>query len=120
VITRDYGGNANQYASQLGYLNRNHRKVEIRGICESGCALALGAENVCVGKKASVGFHYAYDERKGKVLPQFTDEFYSKIPEHIYSEVRPYLRKDVWSMSRLNYHQLVNLGIPACGDRGAF
>lgn len=55
VIVWDRGGSIAEYI--LHYVGSG--PVEIRGLCESACTLALGHRETCVTPDATLGFHLA-------------------------------------------------------------
>ena len=62
VVHEDLGGSVDAYASRV--LTYKGRKVHVRieGDCASACTMLAGLppDRVCVGPKATFGFHQAY------------------------------------------------------------
>lgn len=62
-ITRDHGGEVEQYKAKYKRIRDTGQRVIIDGICNSACTLVLGIvprQKVCVTPRASLGFHEAY------------------------------------------------------------
>jgi hypothetical protein len=62
-ITRDYGGELEQYKSKYAAIRDRGERVIIDGVCNSACTLVLGIvpiNRICVTPRASLGFHMAY------------------------------------------------------------
>jgi hypothetical protein len=66
-ITRDHGGDVEQYKSTYVRLRDKGERVIIDGICNSACTLVLGIvplSRICVTPRASLGFHQAYFDKR--------------------------------------------------------
>lgn len=69
VITKDYGGLVDEYATQELVYFRQRREVRIKGECHSACTMALALPTVCIYPSARLGFHLPrYDY--GKDIPE--------------------------------------------------
>src|SRR3989449_11185774 len=65
-ITRDHGGDVEQYKTKYALIRDRGERVVIDGICNSACTLVLGIvplNRVCVTPRASLGFHLAYYDK---------------------------------------------------------
>src|SRR5262249_29320484 len=65
-ITRDHGGQLEDYKAKYAVIRDRGERVVIDGICNSGCTLVLGIvplNRVCVTPRASLGFHMAYYDK---------------------------------------------------------
>lgn len=61
VIRDDPGGDVARFAQRVARYGRVAVRVEVRGECASACTMVLAlADRVCVGPRASFGFHQAY------------------------------------------------------------
>lgn len=119
VIESDGGGLVHEFEAALNRYNVEGRRVEIRGNCNSACTLALGVNNVCVGKGAVVRFHHAFDAYSHTPRYDTTGEMLSRIPFKIAQTVRPHIRVDYNPSATLTYSQLVGLGVPDCDATAA-
>ncbi len=62
-ITRDHGGEVEQYKAKYKRIRDAGERVIIDGICNSACTLVVGIvprNKICVTPRASLGFHEAY------------------------------------------------------------
>ena len=57
----DNGGLVYQYLNRAADLNYHGRSYRIDGICLSACTIYLSVKNVCVTRRARIGFHSAFD-----------------------------------------------------------
>jgi hypothetical protein len=74
-ITRDHGGNVDDYKAKYAKIRDRGERVIIDGICNSACTLLLGIvplNRVCVTPKASLGFHQAYTEMLGVKMMSYS------------------------------------------------
>jgi hypothetical protein len=65
-ITRDFGGDVEEYKAKYVRLRDAGERVIIDGICNSACGLVLGIvpiNRICATPKASMGFHQAYFDK---------------------------------------------------------
>ena len=61
VIRGDLGGRVDAFARRVARYDGRVARVEVRGPCASACTMVLAlADRVCVGPRASFGFHQAY------------------------------------------------------------
>ena len=66
-ITRDFGGDVEEYKAKYARLRDAGERVIIDGICNSACGLVLGIvplNRICATPRASVGFHQAYFDKR--------------------------------------------------------
>jgi hypothetical protein len=66
-ITRDFGGDVEEYKAKYAQLRDAGQRVVIDGICNSACGLVLGIvplNRICVTPRASMGFHQAYFDKR--------------------------------------------------------
>ena len=66
-ITRDFGGDVEEYKAKYARLRDARERVVIDGICNSACGLVLGIvplNRICATPKASMGFHQAYFDKR--------------------------------------------------------
>ena len=66
-ITRDFGGDVEEYKAKYARLRDARERVVIDGICNSACGLVLGIvplNQICATPKASMGFHQAYFDKR--------------------------------------------------------
>jgi len=66
-VTRDHGGDMEQYKARWRQIRDSGERVIIDGICNSACTLVLGIvppNRVCVTPRASLGFHQAYFDKR--------------------------------------------------------
>ena len=66
-ITRDFGGDVEEYKAKYMRLRDAGERIVIDGICNSACGLVLGIvplNRVCATPKASMGFHQAYFDKR--------------------------------------------------------
>lgn len=118
IIGNDRGGPIGARAIEVAHINTAHIRVELRGrICYSSCTLYLGADDVCVGRDTSFGFHGP--SRHGQTLPPAEFDHWSRVMAAHYSEP---LRDWFWRQARfsvIGYYrisgaQLVALGYSPC------
>lgn len=115
VISEDGGGLVHEYQQAAFRYNVEKRRVEIRGSCRSACTLALGVQNVCVGKGAIVKWHHAFNQyNRNDIRYETTNEMLSQIPFKIAQTVRPYISIEYNQNATLTYAQLLQLGVPDC------
>lgn len=68
IITNSRGGNIDAFAAYFWTLKEFGARVRIDGYCASSCTMVLDLPNVCVTKRALLGFHSAYiDSFNGRV-----------------------------------------------------
>src|SRR6266404_3506763 len=66
-ITRDHGGDVEQYKAKYAAIRDRGDRVIIDGICNSACTLVLGIvplNRICATPRASMGFHQAYFDKR--------------------------------------------------------
>jgi len=66
-ITRDFGGDVEEYKAKYARLRQSDERVVIDGICNSACGLVLGIvplNRICATPRASLGFHQAYFDKR--------------------------------------------------------
>ncbi len=66
-ITRDFGGDVEEYKAKYAQLRDAGERVVIDGICNSACGLVLGIvplNRICATPRASMGFHQAYFDKR--------------------------------------------------------
>jgi len=66
-ITRDFGGDVEEYKAKYAQLRDAGERVIIDGICNSACGLVLGIvplNRICATPRASMGFHEAYFDKR--------------------------------------------------------
>ena len=66
-ITRDFGGDVEEYKAKYARLRQSGERVVIDGICNSACGLVLGIvplNRICATPRASLGFHQAYFDKR--------------------------------------------------------
>jgi hypothetical protein len=66
-ITRDFGGDVEEYKAKYAQLRDTGERVVIDGICNSACGLVLGIvplNRICATPRASMGFHQAYFDKR--------------------------------------------------------
>jgi len=66
-VTRDHGGDVEQYKARWYQLRDKGERVIIDGICNSACTLVLGIvpkNKICATPRASLGFHQAYFDKR--------------------------------------------------------
>ena len=66
-ITRDFGGDVEEYKAKYARLRDAGERVIIDGICNSACGLVLGIvplNRICATPRASMGFHQAYFDKR--------------------------------------------------------
>jgi hypothetical protein len=78
-VRDDYGGLVNHYFHRFRALERSGEPVEILGPCASSCTFYIVLRNVCIDKRAALGFHAVRNSESGKIVREVTDwmlEFY--------------------------------------------
>lgn len=68
VITADHGGVLGDYLARRAQYLADGRRIEIRGDCESSCTVFASLPGVCVGTRASLGFHAPTQRMAGRVI----------------------------------------------------
>ena len=66
-ITRDFGGDVEEYKAKYAQLRDAGERIVIDGICNSACGLVLGIvplSRICATPRASMGFHQAYFDKR--------------------------------------------------------
>jgi hypothetical protein len=66
-VTRDHGGDMEQYKARWRQIRDSGERVIIDGICNSACTLVLGivpTKRICATPRASLGFHQAYFDKR--------------------------------------------------------
>ena len=66
-ISRDHGGDLEQYKAAYARLRDAKEQVIIDGICNSACTLVLGIvplQRICATPRATLGFHEAYFDKR--------------------------------------------------------
>src|ERR1700754_3863884 len=65
-ITRDHGGDVEEYKMKDQRIRARGERVIIDGICNSACTLVFGIvpiNKICVTPRANIGFHQAYYDK---------------------------------------------------------
>ena len=114
VIREDGGGLVSKYMDQVHIYNAEGRRVEIRGSCRSACTMALAVKNVCVGTRAVVKWHNAYNEITGERRPDVTAKMIEPLPAKVRAYISGKVQDDYTYASILDYNELRKLGIPDC------
>jgi hypothetical protein len=66
-ITRDFGGDLEQYKAKYARLRDKGERIVIDGICNSACTTVLGIvplNRICATPRAKLGFHQAYYDKR--------------------------------------------------------
>jgi hypothetical protein len=88
-IDGDTGGVIDEYEQKAHELKESGARVKILGKCNSACTLfaaILPRERVCVGERAVLGFHEAYQEYSKTnivIRRDETDRMLAQFPEEI-------------------------------------
>jgi hypothetical protein len=114
VVTEDHGGYVDRYEKAVETYNAQGNRVEIRGICNSACTLALAVKNVCVGEGAYVKWHQAYEPNTQRLRPDVTRRMLSGLPSSLRNYLNGKIQRDYTQETSLHFEQLVSLGIPDC------
>ena len=61
----DMGGFVRDYVAKVRAVGA--ARIEIRGSCVSSCTIFLGAQNVCVDRRAMLWFHAAHDRETRQI-----------------------------------------------------
>jgi hypothetical protein len=114
VVTEDHGGFVSSYEDAVAIYNREGRRVEIRGSCNSACTLALAVHNVCVGKDAVVRWHQAYEPNTNRLRPDVTKHMIDVLPPRLRNYLDGKIKENYTPETTLHFEELVSLGIPDC------
>ena len=76
-ITFDEGG---LIEARIKWVASAQGPIVIDGLCLSACTLVLARKDVCVTKRAILGFHQAFHRTSGLPAPQATAEMYAMYP----------------------------------------
>ena len=114
AIYEDGGGLVTKYQQMAWQYRLEGRKVKILGSCRSACVLALSVPNVCVGPRAVVKAHQAYERDTGVRRADVTSSMMSSLPDRIRAQLEPNLTQEYNSKTTLHYSDLVRLGVKPC------
>jgi len=86
-ITRDTGGNTDDYKRRVDALRRSGERVVIDGRCDSACTLhlTLPRQQFCVTGRAAFTFHALADTQTGLPRLRETQDLFSSYPQAIQS-----------------------------------
>ena len=116
IITEDGGGLVESYQSAAARYRVENRRVEIRGSCRSACTMALSVPNVCVGPRAVVKWHMAYDRDTKEVRRDITDQMVAAMPPRIRDRIEGRIQVKYNPEATLDYVELRNLGVKDCNS----
>lgn len=114
AIYEDGGGLVHKYRVMAYQYRMEGRQVRILGSCRSACVLYLGVPNVCVGPKAEIKAHHAYDLKTLQLRPEITKKMMSEIPQNIAARLLPNIQREYTEGATLRYKELLKLGIKDC------
>lgn len=114
AIYRDGGGIVAEYARAAFDYKAKGRKVKIVGECYSACILALAVPDVCIGPKAVVKAHMAYDAKTGKVNVKVTEAMINVLPDKIGTVLWDNISVDYNEKTIFYASDLVKLGFKMC------
>lgn len=117
VVRSDPGGLIGIRDREVQRLRASGDRVELRGTCNSACTMYLGLDNICIDRRASLGFHGP--SSYGKPLPAAEFERWSQIMARNYREpLKSWFldtaRYDITGQKRLSGAELIRLGYPEC------
>jgi hypothetical protein len=86
-ITRDLGGNTDEYTRRVDALRRSGERVVIDGPCNSACTLhlTLPRQQFCVTGRAAFTFHALADTQTGLPRLRETQDLFRAYPQPIQS-----------------------------------
>ena len=114
VIYQDGGGLVTKYQNAAMQYNLERRQVKILGECRSACILALSVKNVCVGPKAVVMAHMAYEKDTGIRRPDVTAQMIDTLPYRVKAHLEGHIEREYTPHTTMNYATLKSLGIKEC------
>src|SRR5262249_61085162 len=97
-ITRDFGGDVEEYKAKYAQLRDAGERGVIDGICNSACGLVLGIvplNRICAAPRASMRFHQAYFDKRWTAGVRVTSyagtaELMSIYPENVQERIEPH------------------------------
>src|SRR6202007_1032692 len=107
-ITRDHGGDVDEYKTKYKRIRDKGERVIIDGICNSACTLVFGIvpmNKICVTPRASVGFHLAYYDKAFTFGIKVTSaEGTSDLMSYYPDTVKDWIRRNGGSHTDITHH----------------
>ncbi|MEX0302454.1 MAG: hypothetical protein AB3N24_08530 [Leisingera sp.] len=118
VVGSDRGGYLHDRLIEIGNLQRNNVRVEIRGrVCFSTCTMFLGLPGTCVDPNTTFGFHGP--SRSGRRLAQADFDYFSRVMADYYPEpLKVWFmekgRNRISGVYKIKGSEIIRMGVPAC------
>lgn len=118
VVGSDRGGYLHDRLVELGNLQRNNVRVEIRGrVCYSTCTMFLGLPGACVDPNTTFGFHGP--SRSGRRMAQADFDYFSQVMANYYPKplsdwFMAEGRNRISGIYKIKGSEIIRMGVPAC------
>lgn len=114
IIQNSPGGNVQHFLNERDKLERMGLPVEIRGFCNSSCAIFYSLPTACLRPGARLGFHTASNDPTGHYERMIRNQFRAGIRDMYWSEWRH--SEEIVSINR-DEAMALDPEIVACEDR---
>lgn len=118
VVGNDRGGYLHDRLIELGNLQRNGTRVQIRGkVCYSTCTMYIGLSGTCVDPSTTFGFHGP--SKSGRRLDPQQFDYFSKVMADYYPAPLKdwFMRKGRHQISgvyKMKGTELIKMGVQSC------
>lgn len=118
VVGNDRGGYLHDRLIELGNLQRNGTRVQIRGnICYSTCTMFLGLSGTCVNPNTTFGFHGPSKSGR-RLAPQKFEYFSQVMANHYPTQLRDWFMREgrhrISGVYKLKGSELIRMGVKSC------
>ncbi len=118
IIENDRGGFIGARAIEIAQINRQSTRIELRGrICYSSCTMYLGADDVCISKTTTFGFH-GPSQLGTPLAPRQFEHWSEVMASHYNTPLRDWFMQEARHRISGYYHvsgaALIALGYPSC------
>ncbi|OIQ38960.1 MAG: hypothetical protein BM558_11940 [Roseobacter sp. MedPE-SW] len=118
VVGNDRGGYLHDRLIELGNLQRNGTRVQIRGnICYSTCTMFLGLSGTCVNPNTTFGFHGPSKSGR-RLAPQKFEYFSQVMANHYPTQLRDWFMREgrhrISGVYKIKGSELIRMGVKSC------
>ncbi|MEP2718486.1 hypothetical protein [Pseudophaeobacter sp.] len=118
VVGNDRGGYLHDRLIELGNLQRNGTRVQIRGrVCYSTCTMFLGLAGTCVDPNTTFGFHGP--SKSGRRLSPQKFDYFSQVMANYYPpQLRDWFMREgrhrIAGVYKMKGTELIRMGVRSC------
>lgn len=118
VVGNDRGGYLHDRLVELGNLQRNGTRVQIRGrVCYSTCTMFLGLSGTCVDPNTTFGFHGPSKSGR-RLAPQQFDYFSQVMADYYPTQLRDWFMREgrhrISGVYKIKGAELIRMGVKSC------